>query len=216
LTDRQNKRAALAKLNPGTIAPRPVRVQADNVPTEAPLRLRTGRPFPRAWRFPRAHGCPYFLPRTLAAAAICSLLVASPVLAQITGLPNIAPPKAEGPKSAEASETSEQARARIRKLIDEARAQSERPPQPLPAGIGPREVAELREAQLKLVVVDEIHLRTLDQLDQGRSARQAAEARDRDWTGFETAPPYSIYSSSTNCATTTTLGAVALRYSSPP
>lgn len=126
-------------------------------------------------------------------AAACGMLLAGPNFAQLPGLPKLAPPNAEVPPKIEASETTEQARARVSKLLDEARAQIERPPRPVPAGIDPREVAELREAQLKLVVVYDIEFRILDQLDRARSARQAAERGDHDWTGFETPPPYSIF-----------------------
>ena len=121
------------------------------------------------------------------------LLVASATLAQIPGLPKATAPKAEAPPRVEAGESTEQALARVRKLLDEARTERERPPAPVPAGIDPREVAELREAQLKIFATYNIQLRTLDQLDRARPVRRAAEARERDWTGFETPPPYSIF-----------------------
>lgn len=119
-------------------------------------------------------------------------IFASVTCAQIPGLPQVTQPKAGSPPKAEAQESAEQTRARVRKLLDDAREQSERPAQPVPAGIEPREIAELREAQLKLVIFYDVQLRTLDQLDRARAARQAAEARERDWTGFDTPPPYSI------------------------
>jgi potassium efflux system protein len=120
------------------------------------------------------------------------LIFASGALAQIPGLPSVTPPKAEPPAKADAGETTEQRRARVRKLLDEAREQTERPPQAVPPGIGPHETAEWSDAQLKLAVGYDIQLRALDGLDRARAMRKEAEARERDWAGFDTPPPYSI------------------------
>jgi potassium-dependent mechanosensitive channel len=124
--------------------------------------------------------------------AAVPLLVSSAAIAQIPGLTNTAPSKAETSAKAETRESVEQTHARIQKLFAEARKQSELPPQPIPAGIEPREAAELREAQLKLVLAYDIYLRTLDQLEPAQAARQAAETREREWTSFDSPPPYSI------------------------
>src|SRR5262249_38270115 len=93
---------------------------------------------------------------------------------------------------AEAPETSEQRQARVRKLLDEARQQSEHPPETVPAGIDPSELAQRRDALLKLTVAYDIQLRALDQLERAKLDRRAAATKARDWTGFDTPPPYSI------------------------
>ena len=121
----------------------------------------------------RLHFWPLF------AAAAPLLLAAGATFAQIPGLFKSTPPKAEVPPRPEASESVEQTRARVRELLKQAREQSEHPPQSVPAGIESRETAELGEARLKLVAVYNMQLRTLDQLDQVRPARQTAEARNR-------------------------------------
>ena len=82
--------------------------------------------------------------------------------------------------------------ARLRKLLDDVRVQSERPPQPAPAGIDPREAAALREMQNKLIANYDVQSRTLDRFDRTRALRQAMEARERNWIGFDTPPPYSM------------------------
>jgi len=130
--------------------------------------------------------------RQFLAAGASLWLVAGVADAQFSGLPGAAPSKAEAPSKPEAKESIEQSRARVRKLLDEARAETERPPQAVPPGIEPRETTEQRELQSRLVAIYDIQLRTLDQLERMRPARQAAEARERDWTGFEAPPPYSI------------------------
>jgi small-conductance mechanosensitive channel len=126
------------------------------------------------------------------AAAVLLLFVGSAAAAQIPAIPGVTPPKADVASKTDAGESTEQKRARLRKLLDEAREQSERPPEAIPAGIDAREAAERRDAQLKLAVAYDIQLRALDEIDRNRAARQAAEARERDWTGFDTPPPYSI------------------------
>lgn len=124
---------------------------------------------------------------------VATLAVAGVAFAQIPGFSKAAPPKSEAPAKVETSETIEQRRLRVRQLLDEARRQSERPAVPVPAGIDPREATELREAQQKLVAASDLELRTLDQLEPAQAARRAAEAREREWTNFDSTPPYSIF-----------------------
>jgi small-conductance mechanosensitive channel len=126
------------------------------------------------------------------AAAVLLLLVASAAVAQIPAIPGVTPPKPDVAAKTDAGESTEQRRVRVRKLLDEAREQSEHPPEAVPAGIDAREAQERRDAQLKLAVTYDIQLRALDEIDRARAARQTAEARERDWTGFDAPPPYSI------------------------
>jgi small-conductance mechanosensitive channel len=130
-------------------------------------------------------------------AALCAMLAAllvfaSAALAQIPGIPSLSPPKVETPPKTDAGETTEQRLARVRKLLDETRERSDQSPPAVPPGILPRETSEWRDAQLKLAVAYDIQLRALDGLQRARATRKDAEARERDWTGFDAPPPYSI------------------------
>lgn len=122
----------------------------------------------------------------------CLLLSATLASAQISGLPGAAPAKSSAAARNAPQETAEQARARVQKLLDDTRADEARPPEPVPSGITQSEIEELREAQIKLVGSYDLQLRALEQTDRTAAARTAAENRARDWTGFETPPPYSL------------------------
>lgn len=119
------------------------------------------------------------------------LLAASLALAKIPGFPGSAS-KTLGTAKAVAQETSEQARARVQKLLDEVRAEDASPPDPVPTGVTQGEIEELRDARLKMTAAYDVQLRALEQVDELAAARRDAEARARDWTGFDTPPPYSI------------------------
>jgi small-conductance mechanosensitive channel len=123
--------------------------------------------------------------------AALSLIFASATLGQGAVIPGVTPPKADAPAKADAAESTEQRRARIAKLLDEARAESERAAEP-PPGIDPHEASDLRDAQFRLVTAYDIQLRALDEIERARSGRRDAEARERDWHGFDSPPPYSI------------------------
>ena len=130
-----------------------------------------------------------------AVAIALSQMFASAVLAQLPNIPGIAAPKAVAPapaKSDSTAETTEQRRARISNLLDEARAESERATEVPPPGIDPREVSAFRDAQFRLVGAYDIQLRGLDESDRAGAARKEAEARVRDWRGFDSPPPYSV------------------------
>ena len=127
----------------------------------------------------------------LALAAALSLFCASAALAQAALIPGVTPPKAEAPAKADAAESNEQRRARIVKLLDEARAESEHATEP-PPGIDPREASDFRDAEFRLVTAYDIQLRALNEIERARTERKDAEARERDWHGFDSAPPYSI------------------------
>jgi potassium efflux system protein len=126
-----------------------------------------------------------------ALAAALSLIFASATFGQAALIPGVTPPKADAPAKANAAESTEQRRARIAKLLDEARTESEHATEP-PPGIDPREVSDFRDAQFRLVTAYDIQLRALDEIDRARTTRKEAEARERDWHGFDTSPPYSI------------------------
>jgi small-conductance mechanosensitive channel len=126
-----------------------------------------------------------------ALAAALSLVFASAVLGQAALIPGVTPPKADAPAKADAAESTEQRRARIAKLLDDARAETERAAEP-PPGIDPREASDLRDAQFRLVSAYDIQLRALDEIERARTGRRDAEARERDWHGFDSPPPYSI------------------------
>jgi small-conductance mechanosensitive channel len=127
----------------------------------------------------------------LALAAALSLISVSAACAQGALIPGVTPPKAETPAKTDAAESDEQRRTRIAKLLDEARADSEHAAEP-PPGIDPREASDFRDAQFRLVTAYDIQLRALDEIQRARTGRKDAEARERDWHGFDSPPPYSI------------------------
>ena len=127
-----------------------------------------------------------------ALAAALSLIFASAALAQAALVPGVTPPKAEAPAKADAVESTEQRRARITKLLDEARADSERSTDTPPPGIDPREASDFRDAQFRLIAAYDIQLRGLEESERALAARKDAEAREHDWHSFDSPPPYSI------------------------
>ncbi|MGH6624017.1 MAG: mechanosensitive ion channel domain-containing protein [Burkholderiaceae bacterium] len=128
----------------------------------------------------------------LALSGALLLLATGFAAAKIPGVSSPASTKAGAATQAEPKETTAQALARVRKQLDEIREDAERPPEPVPPGISPSEVEELREMRVKLTAANDIQLRALEQIDAAAAARKAAESRARDWTGFETPSPYSI------------------------
>src|SRR5215471_18393698 len=133
----------------------------------------------------------------LLALAILSLF-AGLAPAQQGPIPGIAPqkvdasPKADASVKADAAESIEQRRARIVKLLDEARAESERATDTPPPGIDPREASDFRDAQFRLIAAYDIQLRGLEESERALAARKDAEAREHDWHSFDSPPPYSI------------------------
>jgi len=132
------------------------------------------------------------LPGWVAFGVPAALLCFTSILnAQTPGIPGITSPKVVAPAKADAVETTEQQRTRIAKLLTDAQAESERAAEP-PPGIDPREASDFRDAQFRLVTAYDIQLRALDEIERVRKARKDAEAREADWHGFDSPPPYSI------------------------
>src|SRR5215470_12916874 len=111
--------------------------------------------------------------------------------AQAQLIPGVTQPKVAGPGKADAAESTDQRCGRIAKLLAEAQAESEQAAEP-PPGIDAREASDFRDAQFRLVTGYEIQLRALDEIERARKARKDAEAREADWHGFDSPPPYSI------------------------
>jgi small-conductance mechanosensitive channel len=125
-----------------------------------------------------------------ALAAALSLMFASVALGQAALIPGVTP-KADAPVKPDAEGT-EQRKARIAKLLEDARADSDRAAETPPPGIDPREASDFRDAQFRLVTAYDIQLRALDEIERARKTREDAQAREHDWRGFDSAPPYSI------------------------
>jgi small-conductance mechanosensitive channel len=121
-----------------------------------------------------------------------SLLFASVAAAQAPSILGVTPPKPAAKAKAEPAESTEQRRERVSKLLAQARAESEGTPEVPPPGIDPREALDWRDAEMRLVAAYDIQLRALDEMDRAHAARKDAEARERDWHGFDSPPPYSV------------------------
>jgi potassium efflux system protein len=124
--------------------------------------------------------------------AIVAMACGAMAAAQVPGLP---PPFGEAPKpvagAQPAAEPRERQEERLRRQIGQLRAEHANPPS-APPGIGPDEVADLADARTLLIAANEVQLHALEQLGKLRAAREAAEAAERKWQGFEEPAPYSI------------------------
>jgi len=125
--------------------------------------------------------------------------VASPaVRGQIPGLTGAAKPAAADAATApQPPEPDEQRRARLVTQLEQVNAQRERfagdlPPPGTPPGLDPEELSAARNVLGQLAVAIEGQLRTIDEQQGALAARQEAEKGNREWTGFATAPPYSM------------------------
>lgn len=137
-------------------------------------------------------------PIRVALAVAC--LWAGTVGAQIPGLPSLGtaskPSVATLPAPAGKVPAAPEARdalvERLKKQLADANAERTREVDPPPPGISPAEVSDLRDARNLLATVTEVQLRSLEELDKARAAREAAETAARNWRGFDDKPPYSI------------------------
>ena len=126
--------------------------------------------------------------------AIAAAACGGSAAAQLPGFPL---PFGEAPKPAAdapptpAQEPRERLEERLRRQIAQLRAELAKP-LPAPPGIGPDEIADLTEARNLLIGASEVQLHALAQLTKLRAGREAAEAVERNWRGFDEPAPYSI------------------------
>jgi len=126
--------------------------------------------------------------------AVAAMACGGFAAAQLPGLPSPfgeAPKPAAGAPSTAATEPRERQEERLRQQIGQLRAEQAKPPS-APPGIGPDEVADLADARSLVIAANEVQLHALEQLEKLRAGREAAEAVERKWQGFEEPAPYSI------------------------
>ena len=129
--------------------------------------------------------------RAALAIALAAFAVAAP--AQLPGLPGSKPsPAASAPASAPPSESAADARARVAKLVEAARAERDRALPAPPPGITPAEEESRFEAIAMLTYAYEGQLRAYAEAERLQAARVAAEAANREWSGFAEPPPYPV------------------------
>ena len=114
--------------------------------------------------------------------------------AQIPGFPSFgtqkAAPKTDAtPAKAEANEA---AKSRVEKLVEDFRADRDRPLPPPPEGITESEAALEREVLVTLSHLNDRREYTQGEVARLRKARVDAEAGERDWPGMKEPPPYSV------------------------
>lgn len=128
-----------------------------------------------------------------AALAIALAAIASAPAAQLPGFPGGKPaPAATTPASAPPAESSADARARVAKLADSARAERDRTPPAPPPGVTPAEEDARYEAIATLAYAYDGQLRAIGEAERLRAARASAEAAEREWSGFGEPPPYPV------------------------
>ena len=135
----------------------------------------------------------FFLAGVLAAAVTMAL-------AQIPAIPGLTPPSTK-PVAAvpdAAKQSDEAAEARLRERLAAARADLARTESPAgfragaPLGTPEAEFEERRNIARDLVRSYEAQLQARVRLAEAKQHRAAAEAAERDWSGFQEKPPYSI------------------------
>ena len=135
----------------------------------------------------------FFLAGVLAAAVTVAL-------AQIPAIPGLTPPSTK-PVAAvpdAAKQSDEAAEARLRERLAAARADLARTESPAgfragaPLGTPEAEFEERRNIARDLVRSYEAQLQARVRLAEAKQHRAAAEAAERDWSGFQEKPPYSI------------------------
>lgn len=128
-------------------------------------------------------------------ALLAAAFLALPAHAQLPGFPSPFPDplRASTPATPAAAqaETRERVVERLRRQIAEVEA-ARKSASPPPAGITPEDVTDLEDARTALVHANQVQLAMLEQIDKARAGREAAEAAQRDWRGFDDKPPYSI------------------------
>lgn len=130
---------------------------------------------------------------SLAVAAGAIALFAALAGAQLPGFPNTkSTTPAAAPATTQPAESPADARARVAKLADAARAERDRTPPPPPPGVTPAEEDARYEAIAALAHAYEGQLRAYSDAERLRAELAAAEAANRDWTGFAEPPPYPI------------------------
>jgi len=115
--------------------------------------------------------------------------------AQLPGFPGSrSTPSATVPAAAPepAAESLADARARVARLAEAARAERDRPPSPAPLGVTPAEEDARYEAVASLAYAYDAQLRAYAESARLRAARESAEAADREWSGFAEPPPFPI------------------------
>jgi small-conductance mechanosensitive channel len=118
---------------------------------------------------------------------------ARPAFGQIPGVTPAARPAAKADAPAAAPETIEQRRARLLAQLDEVRADRERlgAEAPAAADIAAEDLSVARNTLAQLTLAIEGQLRTLDDQQSVRAARQQAEKLGAEWKAFPDPPPYS-------------------------
>ncbi|MCX7892219.1 MAG: mechanosensitive ion channel [Burkholderiales bacterium] len=136
------------------------------------------------------------IPARALLAVACLLLPGPGALAQVPALPGLVAPAA---KAAAPAKPAEQAgEARLAERLAAARAELARIQAPggfragAPPGTPEFELAERRDALRDLVRAYEAQVQARERLADAKRERAAAEAAQRDWTGFAEKPPYSI------------------------
>ncbi len=130
-------------------------------------------------------------------AALAFALAVGPsvAVAQLPGFPGgKSTPSASVPAAspAPATESIADARTRVAKLAEAARAERDRTPPPPPPGVSLAEEDARYEAVAALAYAYDAQVRTYAELERLRAARAASEAADREWNGFTEPPPYPI------------------------
>ena len=121
-------------------------------------------------------------------------------LAQIPAIPGLTPPstKPAPPSTDTAKPGDEAAEARLRDRLSAARADLARLDSPggfrsgAPLGTPDAELEERRNIARDLVRAYESQLQARVRLVEAKKHRAEVEAADRDWSGFEEKPPYSV------------------------
>lgn len=131
-------------------------------------------------------------------ALLAALFVSPAALGQLSGLPAAGKPAAaEAAATSQPPESIEQQRSRLAAQLEEARAQRDRlasdAAAAVPRGLTPEELSAARNALSQLVLALEAQLRAINEQQSVRAARQEAEKAGREWAGFDTQPPYSIF-----------------------
>jgi small-conductance mechanosensitive channel len=126
---------------------------------------------------------------------LLAVLAASPLSAQVPGLPTAA--EGEAPAKPAAPEPPAAHRAKLEQLAKEARDALTRLDAPdaaaaLPAGITPAELDERRRTLEQLILAINRGLKNLTVVEEARKALETSRAREAAWTGFKKKPPYSL------------------------
>lgn len=78
------------------------------------------------------------------------------------------------------------------KAVQERIARAEAGKEPAPPGVSPRDIEDANRVRSTLVYAYQSQLDALSKMADLKKAREAAELAEKNWSGFEEAPPYSI------------------------